>query len=159
MLARIILLLQLSYALALSVMSYNIMDSGFADQSGKYDPVGDRVPGNLTNFVASFSSFVDVLGVVETGAWSAKGSAKHPGYNDIAASWGFAHVHVRGELVEAKATSGVANSELVTNARCEALRWVAQWNEMVEDPSQRIGRPRQLYIGSPKRDYIDIAKR
>ena len=77
-------------------MSYNIMDSGFADQSGKYDPVGDRVPGNLTNFVASFSSFVDVLGVVETGAWSAKGSAKHPGYNDIAASWGFAHVHVRG---------------------------------------------------------------
>ncbi|MEC8177867.1 MAG: citrate/2-methylcitrate synthase, partial [Pseudomonadota bacterium] len=44
-------------------------------------------------------------------------------------------------------------------ALARTVRWVAQWNEMVEDPSQRIGRPRQLYIGSPKRDYIDIAKR
>ncbi len=44
-------------------------------------------------------------------------------------------------------------------ALARTVGWVAQWNEMVEDPSQRIGRPRQLYIGSPKRDYIDIAKR
>ena len=46
----------------ISVMSYNIMDSGFADASGKYDPVGDRVPGNLTNFMAQQSPFFDVLG-------------------------------------------------------------------------------------------------
>lgn len=32
--------------------------------------------------------------------------------------------------------------------------WVAQWNEMVEDPSQKIGRPRQLYIGAETRDYV-----
>ena len=44
-------------------------------------------------------------------------------------------------------------------ALARTVGWVAQWNEMVEDPSQRIGRPRQLYIGSAKRDYIDIAKR
>ena len=44
-------------------------------------------------------------------------------------------------------------------ALARTVGWVAQWNEMVEDPSQRIGRPRQLYIGSPKRDYIEIAKR
>ena len=37
--------------------------------------------------------------------------------------------------------------------------WVAQWNEMVRDPEQRIGRPRQLYNGAPRRDYVDVAKR
>ena len=42
----------------LSIMSYNIMDSGFADESGKYDPVGDRIPGNLTDFMAATSPFV-----------------------------------------------------------------------------------------------------
>jgi citrate synthase len=30
---------------------------------------------------------------------------------------------------------------------------------MIEDPSQKIGRPRQLYVGSPKRDYLTIAQR
>ena len=34
--------------------------------------------------------------------------------------------------------------------------WVSQWDEMIEDKSQRIGRPRQLYIGNPGRDYKDI---
>lgn len=37
--------------------------------------------------------------------------------------------------------------------------WIAQWKEMVEDPTQRIGRPRQLYTGAPARDYTDVAKR
>ena len=37
--------------------------------------------------------------------------------------------------------------------------WIAQWKEMIEDPSQRIGRPRQLYNGPQKRDYIPISKR
>jgi len=37
--------------------------------------------------------------------------------------------------------------------------WVAQWNEMVQDPEQRIGRPRQLYSGAAPRDYVDLAKR
>jgi citrate synthase len=30
--------------------------------------------------------------------------------------------------------------------------WIAQWNEMISDPEQKIGRPRQLYVGAPKRD-------
>jgi citrate synthase len=30
---------------------------------------------------------------------------------------------------------------------------------MIEDPEQRIGRPRQLYVGEPKRDYIPVSKR
>jgi citrate synthase len=37
--------------------------------------------------------------------------------------------------------------------------WVSQWKEMMEDPGQRIGRPRQVYIGAPKRDYIPPSKR
>ncbi|MEL7528690.1 MAG: citrate synthase [Pseudomonadota bacterium] len=37
--------------------------------------------------------------------------------------------------------------------------WIAQWKEMVEDPSQRIGRPRQLYTGATKRDYTPIDQR
>jgi len=44
-------------------------------------------------------------------------------------------------------------------ALARTVGWVAQWNEMVEDPSQRIGRPRQLYIGATQRDYTDITKR
>ena len=44
-------------------------------------------------------------------------------------------------------------------ALARTVGWVAQWNEMVEDPSQRIGRPRQLYIGSAKRTYTDITDR
>ena len=37
--------------------------------------------------------------------------------------------------------------------------WVSQWNEMIEDTSQRIGRPRQLYVGSDYRQYVGIHKR
>jgi citrate synthase len=37
--------------------------------------------------------------------------------------------------------------------------WVAQWNEMVEDPSQKIGRPRQLYTGETARDFVPIEER
>jgi citrate synthase len=37
--------------------------------------------------------------------------------------------------------------------------WIAQWKEMIEDPGQKIGRPRQLYTGSPLRDYVPLAKR
>ena len=37
--------------------------------------------------------------------------------------------------------------------------WVAQWKEMIEDPSQKIGRPRQLYTGAAQRDYVPIEQR
>jgi citrate synthase len=37
--------------------------------------------------------------------------------------------------------------------------WIAQWKEMIEDPDQRIGRPRQLYTGARRRDYIPISRR
>jgi len=37
--------------------------------------------------------------------------------------------------------------------------WVAQWNEMIEDPSQRIGRPRQLYSGHTERQYVGLENR
>ncbi len=37
--------------------------------------------------------------------------------------------------------------------------WIAQWKEMVEDPNQRIGRPRQLYTGQTERDYVPLSKR
>jgi citrate synthase len=44
-------------------------------------------------------------------------------------------------------------------ALARTVGWVSQWNEMIEDPDQKIGRPRQLYIGSPKRSYVPLAKR
>ena len=44
-------------------------------------------------------------------------------------------------------------------ALARTVGWIAQWNEMIEDPSQRIGRPRQLYVGAGPRDYVDINKR
>ena len=37
--------------------------------------------------------------------------------------------------------------------------WIAQWKEMIEDPSQKIGRPRQLYTGPTARDYMPLNKR
>jgi citrate synthase len=44
-------------------------------------------------------------------------------------------------------------------ALARTVGWIAQWNEMIEDPEQRIGRPRQLYVGAPLRDYVPISKR
>ncbi|MDN5248743.1 citrate synthase [Bartonella sp. TP] len=44
-------------------------------------------------------------------------------------------------------------------ALARTVGWVAQWKEMIEDPAQKIGRPRQLYTGSTKRNYVDIEKR
>ena len=37
--------------------------------------------------------------------------------------------------------------------------WIAQWSEMMTDPATKIGRPRQLYIGSPEREFVPIDKR
>src|SRR5207245_6728730 len=37
--------------------------------------------------------------------------------------------------------------------------WLAQWQEMLLDKEQKIARPRQVYIGSPQRDYVSIEKR
>ena len=44
-------------------------------------------------------------------------------------------------------------------ALSRTVGWIAQWKEMLEDPQQRIGRPRQLYSGAASRDYIDVTKR
>jgi len=38
-------------------------------------------------------------------------------------------------------------------AVARTVGWIAQWKEMIEDPEQRIGRPRQLYIGAPRRSF------
>jgi len=44
-------------------------------------------------------------------------------------------------------------------AVARTVGWIAQWKEMIEDPNQKIGRPRQLYVGQTKRDYVGIDKR
>jgi citrate synthase len=44
-------------------------------------------------------------------------------------------------------------------AVARTVGWIAQWKEMIEDPSQRIGRPRQLYTGAAQRDYVQMSKR
>lgn len=44
-------------------------------------------------------------------------------------------------------------------AVARTVGWIAQWKEMQEDKEQKINRPRQLYIGHAKRDYVDIQRR
>ncbi|HEX8416979.1 MAG TPA: citrate synthase [Methylobacterium sp.] len=44
-------------------------------------------------------------------------------------------------------------------ALARTVGWIAQWAEMIEDPSQKIGRPRQLYIGPAQREYVNINQR
>ena len=44
-------------------------------------------------------------------------------------------------------------------ALARTVGWISQWNEMLEDPSQRIGRPRQLYSGAEERNYTPISNR
>ena len=44
-------------------------------------------------------------------------------------------------------------------ALSRTVGWISQWKEMLGDPDSKIGRPRQLYIGSDRRDFLDVAKR
>ncbi len=44
-------------------------------------------------------------------------------------------------------------------AVARTVGWIAQWKEMIEDPDQKIGRPRQLYTGAGRRDYTPISRR
>jgi citrate synthase len=44
-------------------------------------------------------------------------------------------------------------------ALARTVGWIAQWNEMISDPEQKIGRPRQLYVGAARRDVKPIAER
>ena len=44
-------------------------------------------------------------------------------------------------------------------AVARTVGWISQWKEQVEDPSQRIGRPRQIYTGAAQRDYVPLAQR
>jgi len=52
-----------------------------------------------------------------------------------------------------KALGIPSNMFTVMFAIARTVGWVAQWMEMIAEPNQRIGRPRQLYTGSEKRDY------
>ena len=44
-------------------------------------------------------------------------------------------------------------------ALARTVGWIAQWNEMISDPDQKIGRPRQLFVGATRRDVMPIAAR
>ncbi|MDP3172894.1 MAG: citrate/2-methylcitrate synthase, partial [Phenylobacterium sp.] len=44
-------------------------------------------------------------------------------------------------------------------AVARTVGWIAQWKEMIEDPSQKIGRPRQIYTGEPQRAFTPVHKR
>ncbi|MDC7681848.1 citrate synthase [Asticcacaulis sp. BYS171W] len=44
-------------------------------------------------------------------------------------------------------------------ALARTVGWIAQWKEMIEDPGQKIGRPRQLYTGSAARDFVPVSQR
>jgi citrate synthase len=44
-------------------------------------------------------------------------------------------------------------------ALARTVGWIAQWKEMIEDPHQKLGRPRQLYTGATLREYLPISRR
>jgi citrate synthase len=55
---------------------------------------------------------------------------------------------------------GIPNSMFTAIfALARTAGWLAQWNEMVSDPEAKIGRPRQLYTGAVRRDFVPIEKR
>ena len=58
-----------------------------------------------------------------------------------------------------KAIGIPTNMFTVMFAIARTVGWVAQWMEMIGEDNQRIGRPRQLYVGPAKRDYVEINKR
>jgi len=58
-----------------------------------------------------------------------------------------------------KALGIPSNMFTVMFAIARTVGWVAQWKEMISEDNQRIGRPRQLYVGPAKRDYVAIDKR
>ncbi len=51
------------------------------------------------------------------------------------------------------------NMFTVLFALARTVGWISQWKEMFEDPTRKIGRPRQLYTGATQRDYIPVEKR
>jgi citrate synthase len=44
-------------------------------------------------------------------------------------------------------------------AVARTVGWISQWKEMIEDPEQKIGRPRQLYVGPTERPYVPVDQR
>ena len=44
-------------------------------------------------------------------------------------------------------------------AIARTVGWVAHWQEMISDPDMRIGRPRQLYTGPKRREYVEVGRR
>jgi len=51
------------------------------------------------------------------------------------------------------------NMFTVIFALARTVGWISHWNEMMDDPESRIGRPRQLYVGSAPREYVPIEQR
>ena len=51
------------------------------------------------------------------------------------------------------------NMFTVLFALARTVGWISQWKEMFEDPTRKIGRPRQLYTGATQRDYVPVDKR
>ena len=58
-----------------------------------------------------------------------------------------------------KALGFPTNMFTVLFALARTVGWIAQWKEMIEDPKQKIGRPRQLYTGAAQRDYVAVEDR
>jgi len=55
---------------------------------------------------------------------------------------------------------GIPNSMFTAIfALARTAGWVAQWNEMISNPEHRIARPRQLYTGPMRRDFVPISER
>ena len=61
--------------------------------------------------------------------------------------------------VKAARAAGALINRASIFALARTVGWIAQWNELIADPEQKIGRPRQLFQGKAKRDFVPMAKR
>jgi citrate synthase len=65
----------------------------------------------------------------------------------------------RWAKIELKALGFPTEMFTVLYAIARTAGWIAHWKEMIDDPSQRIGRPRQLYTGATERTYVPMEVR
>jgi len=71
----------------------------------------------------------------------------------------FTRRQVASPTTQAKALGFPTEMFTVVYAIARTAGWIAQWKAMIDDPSQRIGRPRQLYTGATERAYVPMELR
>ena len=121
-------------------------------------PRAGDLPGALVDALARAPIWLDAAGVPRPLDALRRGTdsrALDALYEALGGRW----VASAGALAFSRALGFPTNMFTVLFAVARTVGWIAQWSEMIEDPRQKIGRPRQLYTGAPQRDYVAASDR